>query len=58
MVATNSKKRYECIFRSIIDDEEGFREALRRTGKLVEDEIMTKERWLKLEKIREEQKRK
>ncbi len=58
MVATNSKERYECIFRSIIDDEEGFREALRRTGKLVEDEIMTKERWLKLEKIRERQKRK
>ncbi len=52
MAATNSKDRYEYIFRSIIDDEDRFREALRRTGKLVEGEIMTKERWLKLEKIR------
>ncbi len=50
------KHKHEMMWKTIIDDEEEFKEALRKTGKLIENETMTITDWLVHEKESAKQK--
>ncbi|MEW5759413.1 MAG: hypothetical protein AB1779_01445 [Candidatus Thermoplasmatota archaeon] len=50
MKETKSKNRHNMVYKWIIDDKKAFKEALRKTGKLIEDEKMEIGDWLKLMK--------
>jgi hypothetical protein len=48
---TRSKYKHKMIYKNIIDDKEAFKKALRITSKLIEDQRMEIQDWLKQKKI-------